>query len=587
MAGRIPDDTIQEIRDRVSIVEVISSYVSLKRAGRNHLGLCPFHHEKTPSFTVSEERGLFHCFGCGAGGTVFTFLMRLERLEFPEAVELVARRAGIALPERQADSRESAEREKIEKINAWAAKRFAEALAGRLGEPGRDYLRRRGISEETLRAFNLGLAPGGDTLTRALAGRADASAAAERAGLLLRRDRGGLYDRFRDRLMFPIADGRGRVVGFGGRILGDGQPKYLNSPESPIFRKGELLYGLPQARAAIREQDCAVVVEGYMDALALVQHGIAPVVATLGTALTGAHLRQLRRLASRIVVFFDGDRAGRAAATRAFAVCAEAECWASGAFLPDGEDPDSFVRSRGAEEVRQLLADAVPLSDFYFQEMRAGLTAPVAEKARAASEVARVLGLIRSPIERDLLTRRAAALLGVGEDALRAAAGRPAAAPPPRPEPEPAAPQPLRLEPVAEVVLLEAMAADRPTAAWITAQGTIERFRNPELARCAALLAGAWEDGEEAVSRALEGMPQALSERLSGAALRGDGTADWHRTARDCAGRIEEEARRRVAENTLEKLRQAATLGDEERERELLQRKQEELEQRRRGAGPG
>ena len=329
MARRIPDETLQAIRDRISIVEVISAYVSLKRAGRNYVGLCPFHGEKTPSFTVSDERGLYHCFGCGESGTVFTFVMKIERLEFLDAVAQLAKRAGVALPRaRRRRPGGAPPRAALRRERAWPSASFARRWPARRAATARRYLAGRGLSRETITRYGLGLAPaGGTVLASHLATQRVPVELALQAGLLGRSDGGRVYDRFRGRVMFPIRDRRGRTIAFGGRTLGDEQPKYLNSPETPLFRKGEGVYGVAEARDAIRSADRVVLVEGYMDALVLVQEGIPYTVATLGTALTAAQLRLLRPLGGEqlaMYVFFDGDRAGRQAALRAFAVCAEA-----------------------------------------------------------------------------------------------------------------------------------------------------------------------------------------------------------------------------------------------------------------------
>jgi len=581
VAWRIPDDTINALRDRVSIVDVISNYVRLKKQGRNYLGLCPFHSEKTPSFTVSDERGFYHCFGCGAGGSIFTFLMQQERIEFREAVEMVARRIGFELPAADDnEARAASMRERLTRLNDWAGKRFVEALWGREGKGAREYLESRGVSEEIATRFGLGYAPAaGSFLAGALSGRADALNAAAQLGLVGRRDdgEGGAYDRFRGRVMFPISDLRGSTIAFGGRALGDVQPKYLNSPESSLFHKGEVLYALQQSRDAIRKGDEVIVVEGYLDALALIQFGIDNVAATLGTALTPAHLRVLSRLASRIVVFFDGDNAGRRAAMRGFAVCAESGVWAHGAFLPDGDDPDTFVRKRGAEAVRDLLAQAVPLSDFYFQQVRAS-GSEWRDRAQAAQEVMQIIRTVADPIERDMLMRTAAARLGVGEEAMRAALRRAPQRAGPANEVAPV--RPPRLEPRVEVLLVESMAVDEGIARAVEHHGVIERFRNRELASAAQQLVQAWH-GHTAIPVVLEHLEAPIAERLRAAVISADSMEPEERLqlAEDCVRRIEAEAQRPEREAARREVLEASVANDLDRERESLRRIQDRLRQ--------
>ncbi len=342
MAGRIRDDAIRTIRERASLVEVVSDVVALRRRGRSFVGLCPFHTEKTPSFTVSEERGFFHCFGCGEHGDVFAFVMRIESQPFPDTVRRVASRFGLPVPEDDGGGRPRGE--PLVAVNAAAAAFFQSELAGEGGARARAYLADRGVGEEAVRRFGLGYAPpNGEALVRHLRGRGFPIEDCLTAGLVLRRDRpgasGGLLDRFRDRLMFPIADPTSRIVAFGGRILpgrpvsDDPPPKYLNSPESPLFRKGHTVYGLCQARDAIRQTGRVIVVEGYLDVIALAEAGVAEVVAPLGTALTVDQLRVLRRFTERVIACFDGDTAGRRAAARSFAVFVEAGLWGQGATI--------------------------------------------------------------------------------------------------------------------------------------------------------------------------------------------------------------------------------------------------------------
>ncbi|HVN84748.1 MAG TPA: DNA primase [Candidatus Binatia bacterium] len=578
MAGKIPDEIIQAIRDRVSIVEVISAYVSLKKAGRNYLGLCPFHNEKTPSFTVNDERGLFHCFGCGVGGTVFTFVMKMERLEFPEAVANLARRAGVTLPERRDDAPGAQHREQLLRVNNFAAEFYRRRLMRPEGERARRYLDERGVAAEIAERFGLGFAPAdGTALVRALAKKGVPETLALELGLLARANDGRLYDRFRGRLMFPIRHSDGRVIGFGGRVL-DGQgPKYLNSPESVLFRKGEGVYGLAEARAAIRDADRVVLVEGYLDALALVQRGIAHTVASLGTALTVAQLRLVRRFTRNVVAFFDGDAAGQKAAERAFALCAEAHVWALGAFLPSGFDPDSFARQHGVAATQQLLDGAVPLFDFYLGRIDPGSHAPVPARARAAAEVARVLSLVRDPFEYDLLVRQAAERLSVSEQSLRKPAAIATRVTTPAGPAAPVTPA----APAEETLLVETMALDRDVTAWVERRALLEKFRSPELLAAAQQIAHAWQTNRTPAS-VVDALPPAIGARITEGLL-GAGpiaASDRLKIAEDCAAKIEGRARRELAKVVGAELRRAEQQGDGERWRAELQRGNELLRSR-------
>ncbi len=377
MAGRIPQHFIDDLMQRVDIVEVIDSRVPLKKAGREYQACCPFHNEKTPSFTVSPTKQFYHCFGCGAHGTALGFLMDYEHMEFVDAVEELARSAGLEVP-REAGA--VSERDRTDTtaplfdLLAEAARWFRTQLRQHPeAKRAVDYLKRRGLSGEIAKDFGLGYAPPGwDNLLQALGKDQATQFQMERAGLLIKKEGGGLYDRFRDRVMFPIHDRRGRVIGFGGRVLGDDTPKYLNSPETPVFHKGRELYGLFEARKRERKLERLLVVEGYMDVVALAQFGIGNVVATLGTATTPDHLEQLYRVVPEVVFCFDGDRAGRAAAWRALEnalpVLKDGR-QARFLLLPEGEDPDTLVRKEDKDAFEKRIGDSIPLSEFLFEEL--------------------------------------------------------------------------------------------------------------------------------------------------------------------------------------------------------------------------
>lgn len=370
MAGRIPQQFIDELMARVDLVEVIDARVPLRKAGRDYMARCPFHDEKTPSFTVSPEKQFYHCFGCGAHGTAIGFLMEYERLDFVEAVQELAARVGMSLPQEEAGPAAAAPKSKdLHELLAQAATFYRRQLREHSqARRAVDYLKGRGLSGEIAAEFDIGFAPAGwDNLLRALGNGVQARLV--EAGLLVEKPGGGYYDRFRDRVMFPIRDPRGRVIGFGGRVLGDDTPKYLNSPETPVFHKGRELYGLYEARKALRQIDRLLVVEGYMDVVALAQFGIRNAVATLGTAITREHLERVFRVAPEVVFCFDGDRAGREAAWRAvenaLPMMSDGRT-ARFMFLPEGEDPDTLVRKEGQESFEARIANSITLSEFFY-----------------------------------------------------------------------------------------------------------------------------------------------------------------------------------------------------------------------------
>jgi DNA primase len=419
----IKQEQISQIRERASIVEIVSDYVTLKKAGRNYLGICPFHSEKTPSFTVSEEKGIFHCFGCNTGGGVFQFLMRIDQLSFPEAVERVAKRYGIVI-ERSAHGPTSLQanaRESLYRINECAAANYQRMLTSHPeGKAALAYLQSRGVDHATARRFLIGYAPtGGSGLAELIKREGLQVQDAMRLGLLGQRDSRRLYEKFFARLIFPITDATGKIIGFGGRVLGQGLPKYLNSSETPLFHKGATLYGLHHAKDGIRRNDRALIVEGYLDVIALAQHEIDYAVATLGTALTSNHLRGLARYSKNIVALFDGDEAGRKAAARSFEVFIEGGLLGRGAFLPKGDDPDTYVRAHGKAALEKVIEGAVPLADFYFSWLQQQFGTTLEGKSRTAVEISRLLAKVNNPFEADLLAARACDALGVREEVLR------------------------------------------------------------------------------------------------------------------------------------------------------------------------
>jgi DNA primase len=370
MAGRIPEKFIDDLLARVDIVDVIDARVPLKKAGKDYKACCPFHEERTPSFTVSADKQFYHCFGCGAHGSAIGFLMNYDRMSFPEAVRELAARAGMDVPEEAQQDREAVSRNDTLLELLQQADRYYRQQLREHPDASRAtaYLKGRGLSGEIAAEFGLGFAPAGwDNLIKAIGHDDKTREDLVTAGLAVRKDSGGYYDRFRERVMFPIHDYRGRIVGFGGRIIGDGEPKYLNSPETPLFHKGREVYGLYRGREAIRREQRVLVVEGYMDVVALAQFDIDYVVATLGTATTRDHLERLFRFTPEVVFAFDGDRAGRDAAWRALENVLPIMTpgrQVSFLFLPEGEDPDSLVRKEGAKNFAERIRSARPLGEY-------------------------------------------------------------------------------------------------------------------------------------------------------------------------------------------------------------------------------
>ncbi|MEH6491526.1 DNA primase [Halopseudomonas sp.] len=380
MAGLIPQGFIDDLLGRTDIVEVVGARLKLKKTGKNYSALCPFHNEKSPSFSVSPDKQFYYCFGCGAGGNALSFVMDFERLDFPEAVEDLAKQAGVAVPrEERSDRRQSSAPRKDSPLYALLEQAAAYYRQQLRQHPKKQravsYLKQRGLTGHIAKTYDLGLAPPGwDNLMAHLARDSTEVKALIDAGLVVENeDSGKRYDRFRDRIMFPIRDSRGRVIGFGGRVLGDDKPKYLNSPETPVFHKGQELYGLYEAKQQNRQLQDILVVEGYMDVIALAQHGVTNAVATLGTATSEDHLKRLFRLVHSVTFCFDGDKAGRQAAWRALnsaLPALEDGRHVRFLFLPDGQDPDSMVREEGQQAFEQRInAQAQPLTEYLFRHL--------------------------------------------------------------------------------------------------------------------------------------------------------------------------------------------------------------------------
>ncbi len=428
MAGLIPQSFIDDLLDRLDIVDVVDSRVKLKKTGKNYSACCPFHDEKTPSFTVSPEKQFFYCFGCGASGNALGFIMDYERLSFPEATESLARLAGLEVPrEVQTEAQQKREEEKrsiytlLEKADQFYQQQLRHHPSKHLAV---NYLKNRGLDGKTAKTYGVGFAPPGwDNLLKSLAQNDDDKHLLIEGGMLIHQEQEKkLYDRFRHRIMFPIRDTRGRVIGFGGRVLGDDKPKYLNSPETPVFHKGQELYGLYEARLAYRELPRLLVVEGYMDVVSLAQFGICYGVATLGTACGPDHLDRAFKYTNEVVFCFDGDKAGRSAAHRALE--ASIECMTDGRtvkflFLPESEDPDTLVRQIGPEKFERMIELAVPFEDYLFDAVADGLNIRTMEgRATFSKRAAPLLDRLPKGVFRELMFESLATRTGLNRNLL-------------------------------------------------------------------------------------------------------------------------------------------------------------------------
>ncbi len=426
MSRPIPENIIEEIRQRTDLVEVVSEYLKLERRGKNMVGLCPFHSEKTPSFTVSPEKQLYHCFGCGASGNAFSFIMQMDNLNFPEAARLLAGRCGVKIPEtNQVERKKEDFKENIYRLNRLAARYYAYCLNNT--EPGKqalEYLHDRGIKQETIEEFMVGYAPsdwqGFFKFARKKGAGPDLMI---KAGLVSPGREKGYYDRFRGRIMFPIFDISGKVSGFGGRLLSENEksgPKYLNSPETPVFDKSSILYGLNLAREAIRREKKAIVMEGYTDVITAYQAGIKNVVASLGTALTKTQARQLRFQTDMVITAYDSDIAGEAATWRGLAILQSTGCLVQVADLPEGSDPDSYIKENGAGAFIDLINNATPLMEYHLLQMKKRYDLSTDRgRMEYTDELISILLSEINHVEQNYYLKKAAEELGVDEEALR------------------------------------------------------------------------------------------------------------------------------------------------------------------------
>ncbi len=425
MRNELLDEFVERVRAESDILAVVSSYVSMKRKGNRYWGCCPFHQENTPSFSVVPDQGFFYCFGCHAGGNVFKFISMMENISYFEAIKLQAERLNIPMPQREKSAVELAKEQKIadlQKVHALARDFFHNCLTKtNYGVSAKAYLAGRDISAATIEEFGLGYAPDAwDKLSSAFLKRGIKQEFLLESGLAAERKTGGIYDRFRNRMIIPIADERGRVVGFGGRVLDNSQPKYLNSPETILFNKRRLLFGLDRSHRAIKQAGYAIVVEGYMDAISVYGAGVQNVVASLGTAFTNEQCRKLLRYAPEIYFCYDSDDAGQNATIRALSIVRETGAVVKVIVVPDGKDPDEFIRKHGADAFRALVGQALPLVEYRIQYVLKHTDYSNLEgKVNALTAMLPVLDGIKNAVELNAYITRIANVLGIDEGAVR------------------------------------------------------------------------------------------------------------------------------------------------------------------------
>ncbi len=578
--GLIPEDVINQVIERSDIVEVIGQYAALKKAGRNFKALCPFHNEKTPSFVVNPDKQIFHCFGCGAGGNVIGFLTRQEHMEFPEAVRFLAERAGVEVPETSTAAEHPSRRqaEEILKVNAQASGFFHETLLtdrGPEAKAARDYLKGRGVSLETVKTFHLGYAPKEwDALLKYLKAKGIGEELMSQAGLIIAREgKAGHYDRFRNRIVFPIFDVRGRSVAFGARAMDNSDgAKYINSPETAVYTKGEHLFGLHLTKAAVGQADRIVVVEGYMDMIMPYVQGVANIAASLGTALTIAQIKLVRRYTHNVVMLYDADPAGQAAMVRSLDLLVEEGMHVRVAALSQGEDPDSFIRQQGQEAFAQRIAGAQTLLDFKFDWLARQHDAATAEgKAKIAQELLGTIGRHQSEVAKFELTRGLAHKLNVPEEILLKQAGHAAG---PRTV-KVQAPVPVKVSTSAiagQELLLALFLKD---AAWVKAAKSRispEDFSDDTLRQVTEMIwalakeSEAWS-AQDLLVRLQDDKTQGLVTRLI--SMDEGKLADPARLFTDCVGKIRQDKQKQARGRLLEDIRQAEASHDEERTNRL------------------
>lgn len=578
----VSKEILEEIRSRICIVSLIGGRVPLKKSGRHFKGLCPFHQEKTPSFMVSEEKQMFHCFGCSEGGDIFTFLMKLDGLTFPEALEDLAKQAGVELPAPQQGDNRSKDSEWARRkawgyrLNELAMAHFIKTLSSPQGTTAKNYLKSRGIAEETSKTFLLGYAgPEWEGLVEMLQAAGAPIKLAAELGLVKKREkREGYFDFFRDRLIFPILDGKGNIVGFGGRTLSkEESAKYLNSSESFLYRKSNLVYGFPQAKESIRQKEEIVLVEGYTDMISLWQAGEQNVVAPLGTALTTEQIRLLMRFSHNFIVAFDGDDAGTKAALRSLSLFLELELTPKALALPHGFDPDSFIRQEGLEKWNRLKAKAPTLFEYFIQITVRQSGAGTADKLNAWRQIKPLLAQVRNKVEQKIYLRQTAEQLGLEEAALKAT---PFFFQKPK-QPLTPSKSPLETYPEEERLLL---------AALLLAPETIDIVRqnrhvitHPELKKIfTQLFEKSADERSVALTDLVRKWDRHLAVWIREMALVEEEEGNWKKVANDCLVKIKKRNLEKELDQLNRQIKEAEKNGDESALLKLLSEKSSLME---------
>ncbi|MGB3940205.1 MAG: DNA primase [Candidatus Manganitrophaceae bacterium] len=565
---RVPDQLIETVRDRNDLVSVVSEYLSLKKAGQNYTGLCPFHAEKSPSFVVSPSKQIFHCFGCGVGGNIFQFVMKMEGIPFPEVLHRLAVKGGVPLPERREgveDHRQRQESEEIYRVNDAAASYYHRNLVERPeGAVAAGYLKERGMTAETVKAFSIGFAlPRRDEMFRQLR-RQFPVTLMERAGLISKKEGGvgeeAFFDRFRNRVLFPIRNVQGKIAGFGGRVLDDSTPKYLNTPETPVFIKGKHLFGLDQAKKSGTRT--LVIVEGYFDVIAAHQSGMTNVVGTLGTALTPDHLHLIKRISEQVILIFDPDDAGRRAAFRAAPLFLDEGVFAKVVSLPSGEDPDLFIRKEGKEGFLRKLEEGRTLIDFaIFSRTNGFPPKSVEEKVKIIDEVLPLIQKLRNKFEQSHYLKTLSETLQVEERDLRAefsfrVAGKHAVVPERRPVLEKEQRFPHDEETIVSLLL-----QNQITPSILVDQLQLEDFSDP---RIRLILSSFWDAEERRWSepRSFDELEEPLRAIIRRLTIRENAFEDMSQTAKGCILSLQKKRLERESVALQNKIRDANRNGN-------------------------